>query len=37
VPEENLVGSAKRVWFNFDLDRPWKKLIDWGRIGEKID
>jgi signal peptidase I len=37
VPEENLVGSAKRVWFNFDGDRSWKRWIDWGRIGEKID
>jgi len=35
VPEENLVGSARRVWFNFDLQRdPW---INWSRIGSKID
>jgi signal peptidase I len=37
VPEANLVGSAKRVWFSFDWDRRWKKLIDWGRVGERID
>ena len=35
VPEANLVGSARRVWFNFDLKRH--PLIDWGRIGRKID
>ena len=35
VPEANLVGSARRVWFNFDLKRrPW---INWSRIGRKID
>ncbi len=34
VPEENLVGSARRVWFNFDWDRARK--INWGRIGERI-
>jgi signal peptidase I len=37
VPEENLVGSAKRVWFNLDWDRSWPGKIDWGRIGERID
>jgi signal peptidase I len=37
VPEANLVGSARRVWFNFDWDRRWKRLIDWGRVGERID
>lgn len=35
VPEANLVGSARRVWFNFDLHR--KPKIEWGRIGRKID
>jgi signal peptidase I len=35
VPEANLVGSARRVWFNFDLKR--RPLVDWGRIGKKID
>jgi signal peptidase I len=35
VPEANLVGSARRVWFNFDWERSRK--IDWGRIGKKID
>jgi signal peptidase I len=35
VPEANLVGSARRVWFNLDFKRkPW---ITWGRIGTKID
>jgi signal peptidase I len=37
VPEANLVGSAKRVWFNFDADRSWKRWIDWGRIGKRIE
>ncbi|HWL61750.1 MAG TPA: signal peptidase I [Steroidobacteraceae bacterium] len=37
VPEQNLVGSAKRVWFSFDWDRRWKRLVDWGRIGKRID
>ncbi len=37
VPEENLVGSARRVWFSFDWDRRWKGLIDWSRIGKRID
>jgi signal peptidase I len=35
VPEENLVGSARRVWLNFDWQRSPK--IDWSRIGTKID
>jgi signal peptidase I len=35
VPEANLVGSARRVWFNLDLQRsPW---TDWGRILRKIE
>ena len=37
VPEGNLVGSARRVWFSFDWDRRWKDLIDWSRIGKRID
>ena len=37
VPEENLVGSAKRVWFNLDWDRAWSRRIDWSRIGERIE
>jgi signal peptidase I len=37
VPEANLVGSAKRVWFNLDWDRNWANRIDWSRIGERID
>jgi signal peptidase I len=35
VPEANLVGSARRVWFNFDWQRNRK--IDWGRIGTRIE
>jgi len=35
VPEENLVGSARRVWFNFDWKRRPK--ITWSRIGTKIE
>lgn len=35
VPEENLVGSARRIWFNFDWKRDRK--IDWGRIGKRIE
>lgn len=35
VPEANLVGSARRIWFNIDLARsPW---ITWGRIGQRIE
>jgi signal peptidase I len=35
VPEENLVGSARRVWFNLDFKRRPK--ITWSRIGTKIE
>jgi signal peptidase I len=34
VPDENLVGKATRIWFNFDLQRD--KVIDWSRIGDGI-
>jgi signal peptidase I len=35
VPEANLVGSARRIWFNIDLARsPW---ITWSRIGTRIE
>ena len=35
VPEANLVGSARRIWFNLDLRRsPW---ISWARIGTRIE
>jgi hypothetical protein len=29
------VGSARRVWFNFDWQRQPK--INWGRIFDRID
>ena len=35
VPEANLVGSARRIWFNWDLQRNGGP--DWGRIGRRID
>jgi signal peptidase I len=35
VPEANLVGSARRVWFNLDLKRSPK--VTWSRIGTKIE
>jgi signal peptidase I len=37
VPDENLVGKATRIWFNFDSQRPLPKVINWRRIGTKID
>jgi signal peptidase I len=35
VPEANLVGSARRIWFNLDLQRT--RRIDWNRIGQRIE
>lgn len=35
VPEANLIGSAKRIWFNWDLQRDGGPL--WSRIGRRID
>jgi signal peptidase I len=35
VPEANLVGSARRIWLNLDLQRS--KWVDWSRIGQRID
>jgi len=35
VPEANLVGSARRIWLNLDLQRS--EWIDWSRIGRRID
>lgn len=35
VPEANLIGSAKRIWFNWDLQRQGGPL--WSRIGNRID
>ena len=34
VPEENLVGKATRIWFNWDPHRAGGPL--WGRIGAAI-
>jgi signal peptidase I len=34
VPEDNLVGRATRIWFNWDVHRSGGPL--WGRIGKKI-
>jgi signal peptidase I len=35
VPEANLVGSARRIWFNWDLQRTGGPI--WSRIGTRID
>jgi signal peptidase I len=35
VPEKNLVGSARRIWFNWDLQRSGGP--DWSRIGKRIE
>jgi signal peptidase I len=37
VPEENLVGKATRIWFNFDSQRPLPQVVNWRRIGTKIE
>ncbi len=34
VPEANLVGSARRIWFNWDLQRSAGP--EWSRIGKRI-
>jgi len=34
VPDQNLVGKATRIWFNFDTQRPG--LVNWSRIGDGI-
>ncbi len=34
VPEDNLVGKATRIWFNWDLDRTGGPV--WRRIGRAI-
>jgi signal peptidase I len=34
VPDENVVGKATRIWFNFDSERS--SLVNWGRIGDGI-
>jgi signal peptidase I len=34
VPDENLVGKATRIWFNFDLQRG--SVVNWSRIGDGI-
>jgi signal peptidase I len=35
VPEANLLGQARRIWFNWDLQRSGGP--QWGRIGKAID
>jgi signal peptidase I len=37
VPEANLVGKATRIWFNFDSQRPLSDVVNWRRIGTKIE
>jgi len=34
VPEDNLVGKATRIWFNWDLKRSGGPM--WGRLGSAI-
>jgi signal peptidase I len=34
VPEDNLVGKATRIWFNWDLQRSGGPV--WGRVGAAI-
>jgi signal peptidase I len=34
VPDQNLVGKATRIWFNFDLQR--ESVVNWSRIGDGI-
>ena len=34
VPEENLVGKATRIWFNWDLGRSGGPM--WSRVGTAI-
>lgn len=34
VPDQNLVGKATRIWFNFDLQRA--SVVNWSRIGDGI-
>jgi signal peptidase I len=35
VPEANLIGSARRIWFNWDLQRKGGPM--WSRVGNKIE
>jgi signal peptidase I len=35
VPEQNLVGKASRIWFNWDLNRSGAPV--WSRIGHRIE
>jgi signal peptidase I len=34
VPDQNVVGKATRIWFNFDLQRS--SVVNWSRIGDGI-
>lgn len=36
VPEENIVGQAKRILISWDSEAPWSKRIRWSRTGESI-
>jgi signal peptidase I len=36
VPDQNLVGKATRIWFNFDTQRDEGSIINWSRIGNGI-
>jgi signal peptidase I len=37
VPDQNLVGKATRIWFNFDLERSGSAVFNWSRIGDAIE